>query len=71
MNPQAEAKGREPSALDRQISEAERDKVALEKQVSEAFTRGDHREGSRVAGELERRSAELDRLYAQWERGQG
>ena len=70
VNPQAEAKAREPSALDRQIAEAEREKLALEKRVSEAFTRGDHREGGRIAKELERKSAELERLFAQWEREQ-
>ena len=70
VNPQAEAKAREPSALDRKIAEAEQEKLALEKRVSEAFTRGDHREGSRIATELERKSAELERLFAQWEREQ-
>ncbi|MCH7697422.1 MAG: ABC-F family ATP-binding cassette domain-containing protein [Chloroflexi bacterium] len=70
VNPQAEAMSREPSALDRQIADVEREKMALEKRVSEAFTRGDHREGSRIANELERKSAELERLFAQWEREQ-
>jgi len=70
VNPQAAAKAREPSALDLQIAEAEREKVTLEKAVSEAFTRGEHREGARMANELERKSAELERLYAQWEREQ-
>ncbi len=70
VNPQAEAKAREPSALDRQIAEAEQEKLSLEKRVSEAFTRGDHREGGRVAKELERKSAELERLFSQWEREQ-
>ena len=70
VNPQAEAKAREPSALDRKIAEAEQEKLALEKRVSEAFTRGDHRDGSRIATELERKSAELERLFSQWEREQ-
>ena len=70
VNPQAEALLREPSALDRQIADAEQEKMALEKRVSEAFTRGDHREGARIATELERKSAELERLFAQWEREQ-
>ena len=70
VNPQAMAKAREPSGLDRQVAAAESEKVALEKRVSEAFTRGDHREGSRIATELERKAAELDRLYEQWEREQ-
>jgi len=70
VNPQAEAKAREPSALDRQVAEAEQEKMALEKRVSEAFTRGDHREGSRIATELERKSAELELLLSQWEHEQ-
>ena len=70
VNPQAEEKAREPSALDRQIAEAEQEKLALEKRVSEAFTRGDHREGGRIAKDLERKSAELNRLFSQWEREQ-
>ena len=70
VHPQAEAKAREPSALDRLIAEAEQEKLALEKRVSEAFTRGDHRDGSRIATELERKSAELERLFSQWEREQ-
>jgi ATP-binding cassette subfamily F protein 3 len=70
VNPQAEAKAREPSALERRLADVEREKVLLEKQAADAFSGGDHREGTRLANELERKSAELDRLYAQWEREQ-
>ena len=70
FNPQAVALAEEPSALDRRISELESQKMELEKRVADAFSSGDHREGSRVANELERKGAELERLYAQWEREQ-
>ena len=38
----------------------------LEKRVSDAFTRGDHREGTRAATLLEHHRARLDELYARW-----
>lgn len=70
VNPQAVALAKEPNELDRKIEEVESEKIALEQRVAEAFSSGDHREGSRVANDLERKSAELDRLYVQWEREQ-
>ncbi len=55
-----------PSALQARIEEAERERGVLEKRVSDAFTRGDHREGTRAATLLERHRARLDELYARW-----
>jgi ATP-binding cassette subfamily F protein 3 len=52
--------------LQSQIEEAEQERLSLERRVSEAFTRGDHREGSRAAGLLERHNARLERLYRDW-----
>ncbi len=54
------------SELQARIEEAERERGALEKRVSDAFTRGDHREGTRVATLLEQHRARLDELYARW-----
>jgi ATP-binding cassette subfamily F protein 3 len=54
------------SELQARIEEAERERGALEKRVSEAFTRGDHREGTRAAMLLEQHRARLDELYARW-----
>ena len=48
------------------IEEAERERGALEKRVSDAFTRGDHREGTRAATLLEQHRARLDELYTRW-----
>jgi ATP-binding cassette subfamily F protein 3 len=70
VNPQAAELAKEPSVLDLKITELESEKMQLEKRVAEAFSGGDHREGARVANALERKSAELDRLYVQWEREQ-
>jgi hypothetical protein len=38
----------------------------LEKRAADAFTRGDHREGSPAATLLEQHRARLDELYARW-----
>ncbi|HEY8173485.1 MAG TPA: ABC-F family ATP-binding cassette domain-containing protein [Dehalococcoidia bacterium] len=53
-------------ALAARIAAAEHEKLDLERKASQAFTRGDHREGSRLAGLLERQTALIDKLYAQW-----
>jgi ATP-binding cassette subfamily F protein 3 len=52
-------------ALIERIAIAEREKMALERKASEAFTRGDHREGSRVASQLERQTALIEKLYSE------
>ncbi len=64
---QAEAK---PSAaalaLQRRIEEAEAERLRIERRVSAAFTRGDHREGAAASKQLERHRARLEDLYEQW-----
>jgi ATP-binding cassette subfamily F protein 3 len=55
-----------PSELQLRIESAEREKLDLERRVSEAFTRGDHREGTRAATALERHRARLEELYRRW-----
>ena len=54
------------SELQSRIEEAERERGALENRVSDAFTRGDHREGTRAATLLEQHRARLDELYTRW-----
>lgn len=49
-----------------QIAEAEREKLELERRVAKAFSEGDHREGSRLARQLERHIAVLERMYDRW-----
>jgi hypothetical protein len=58
--------GAKEAALQRRIDDAEAERVRLERRVSEAFTRGDHREGTQAAKQLERHRARLDDLYEQW-----
>ncbi len=48
------------------IAEAEREAVALERRVADAFTSGDHREGTRAARSLEQQRARIDELYKRW-----
>ena len=62
----ASEKPRPPSELQRRIEQAEREKLELERRVSDAFTRGDHREGTRAATLLDRHRSRLDALYARW-----
>jgi ATP-binding cassette subfamily F protein 3 len=57
------------SPLLAEIEEAERQRDALEKQVSAAFTKGDHREGTRASKQLEQQQQLVDRLYERWEKG--
>jgi ATP-binding cassette subfamily F protein 3 len=59
------------AALQRRIEDAETERLALERQVAEAFTRGDHREGTRASKQLERHRARLDDLYEQWAAAEG
>ncbi|MEX0749638.1 MAG: ABC-F family ATP-binding cassette domain-containing protein [Dehalococcoidia bacterium] len=52
--------------LRQRIEAMERGRHDLERQVADAFTRGDHKEGTRSATRLEQHKARLDKLYAQW-----
>ncbi len=52
--------------LDGRIEVAEQEKVELERRVADAFSRGDHQEGTRAARLLERHSARLAELYERW-----
>ena len=54
------------SALQARIEEAERERGVLEMRASDAFTRGDHREGTRAATLLEQHRARLEELYEHW-----
>jgi len=49
-----------------QIEALERQREELERRVADAFTRGDHREGTRAAARLEQHRARLDALYERW-----
>ena len=51
------------AALQEHIAEGEREAADLERRVSDAFTRGDHREGTRVSRLLREHRARLDKLY--------
>ena len=62
----APARTARATELQARIEEAERERGALEKRVSDAFTRGDHREGTRAATLLEQHRSRLDKLYARW-----
>jgi ATP-binding cassette subfamily F protein 3 len=64
--PARRTSARRPGDLQARIEQAERERGALETRVSEAFTRGDHREGTRAATLLEQHRARLDELYARW-----
>ena len=65
--PAAAGAGATPSTdLLVRIEAAEREREALEKRVSEAFTRGDHKEGSRASHLLEQQRRRIDELYEQW-----
>ena len=57
---------RSPSELDGLIAAAEEEKLELERRAAAAFTNGDHREGGRVARQLQRHSSRLDELYDRW-----
>ena len=54
------------SELDALIAAAEQEKLELERRVAAAFTTGDHREGGRVARQLQRHASRLDELYNRW-----
>jgi hypothetical protein len=48
------------------IEAAERELTELEARFAAAFTRGDHREGTRAARLLEDHQARLAELYDRW-----
>jgi hypothetical protein len=70
-NPEAAASPAATAMLQRRIEEAEAERLALEKKVADAFTRGDHREGTHASKQLERHRARLDDLYEQWAAAEG
>ena len=61
----------EQSELQVKIADAEQEKLALERRVAQAFTEGDHREGSRVAKQLEQHAARLKEMYERWVEEEG
>jgi hypothetical protein len=71
--PAAEAKAppAPPSELQRRIAEAEQEKLVLERRVADAFSEGDHREGSRAAKKLEQHAARLKDMYERWVEEEG
>ena len=64
--PTKQATSARASELQSRIEEAERERGVLEKRVSDAFTRGDHREGTRAATLLEQHRARLEEMFARW-----
>ena len=71
--PRAPARAPEapPSPLQLRIAEVEDEKLALEREVAAAFSRGDHRAGGRASKQLERTSVQLEALYERWQREEG
>ena len=61
--------GKGLSELEKRISDAEQQKVELERRMADAFSRRDHREGARAAKQLSRLQARLDDLYERWVKG--
>lgn len=55
------------SELEKQITDAEAKKTALETEISGAFGRGDHREGRKLSAKLEFLGRHIEKLYAEWE----
>jgi len=60
--PQRKA-GKSLARLEQRITEAEQQKLALERRLVQAFARRDHRQGRRAATQLEQLNAQLDDLY--------
>lgn len=58
--------GKSLAALEQRITEAEQQKLELERRVADAFAGRDHREGRRTTRQLERVKTELDDLYERW-----
>ena len=54
------------AATQARIEAAEREAAALERRVADAFTRGDHREGTRAAKLLDEQRSRIEKLYAHW-----
>lgn len=54
------------SDVAQRIEEAERERDRLEARVSQAFTRGDQREGARATKLLEQQRRRIDELYRSW-----
>ncbi len=59
------------AGLQARLQLAERERIEIERRVAAAFTRGDHREGTRAAGELERLKTHIDRMYDEWAAAEG
>ena len=57
--------------LQQRIERAEQERIELERRVADAFTRGDHRDGTRAAGDLERLKARIDKMYEEWVAAEG
>ncbi len=60
------ANGSRLQDIERRISRLEGEKVALERRITEAFERSDHRGGRKLANELEQRARELDAAWETW-----
>jgi Tfp pilus assembly protein FimV len=57
---------RETEETERRILELESEKERLEQQIAAAFSKGDHQEGRRLSGNLERVAKRIEKLYAEW-----
>jgi len=56
----------EATELEARIEAAEKQKLELERRVTDAFARHDHREGRRAAKQLDQAQTQLDELYEKW-----
>jgi ATP-binding cassette, subfamily F, member 3 len=69
--PASGAERKRVADLERRITEQEADKRRLETEITEAFTRGAHQEGRRLANRLASVSRMLEELYREWEAAAG
>ncbi|MDQ1318507.1 MAG: ATP-binding cassette, subfamily er 3 [Candidatus Poribacteria bacterium] len=54
------------TTLEKRITEAEQEKLALEQRVAEALAKRNQREGRRVSKQLDQLKAQIDDLYEKW-----
>lgn len=62
-----EQKAKAVQELEQRLEKLEAEKIQLESNISDAFTKGDHQEGRRLVNQLDTLKAQLDDAYRQWE----
>ncbi|MBF9017526.1 MULTISPECIES: ribosomal protection-like ABC-F family protein [unclassified Oceanispirochaeta] len=62
-NPSADFNNRN---MERRIQEAEDEKSRLERELEKAFAAKDLKKGKKIAGELDKLSSRLEKMYSQW-----